>query len=61
MIETEPLYDNPKNPHTYKEEFISKGNDFEVYGFDERHVVKIPNTINSVYLLFIGLCSGCTL
>lgn len=47
MIENEPLYDNPKNPHTYKEEFISKGNDFEVYGFDEKHVVKIPHSDDS--------------
>ena len=47
MIENEPLYDNPKNPNSYKEEFISKGNDFEVYGFDENHVVKIPHSDDS--------------
>ena len=47
MVENEPLYDNPKNPYTYKEEFISKGNDFEVYGFDEKHVVKIPHSDDS--------------
>lgn len=47
MIENEPLYDNPKNPNSYKEEFISKGNDFEVYGFDEKHVVKIPHSPDS--------------
>lgn len=47
MIENEPLYDNPKNPNSYKEEFISKGNDFEVYGFDEKHVVKIPHGTDS--------------
>lgn len=47
MIEKEPSYDYPNNPRTYKEEFISKGNDFEVYGFDENHVVKIPHSDDS--------------
>jgi len=44
MSENEPLYDIPKDPHTYKEEFISKGNDFDVYGFNESYVVKIPHS-----------------
>ena len=47
MVENECLYDKPDNPYTHKEELISKGNDFEVYGYDENYVVKIPHSSDS--------------
>jgi hypothetical protein len=47
MIESVPVYDSPKNPYLYKEELISKGNDFEVYGYGEDYVIKIPHSPDS--------------